>query len=216
MPASNLPSSLPGFGRSCLASRSTALDRPGGAVKPSVPTMTRHRPPGSLPLRAQENSLVVMRNKVVETLAVAGAATEPGRRPAVVAASATVNPELSDRPKRRTFSAQEKLRILGEADRATAMGEIGALLRREGLYSSVLSDWRRQRKAGAFEALRPVKRGPKTAEPNPLSAELADLHRENGRLKRRLDRAEAIIDLQKKLSEMLGISLAPIDSDGTT
>ena len=159
---------------------------------------------------------MVMPNKVVETLAAAGAGTESGRRPAVVSAPAAVNPELLDRPKRRTFSAQEKLRILSEADRATAMGEIGALLRREGLYSSALSDWRRQREAGAFEALRPVKRGPKARESNPLSAELADLHRENGRLKRRLDRAEAIIDLQKKLSEVLGISLAPIDSDDTT
>jgi len=139
---------------------------------------------------------VVMPNKVVETLVAAGAGTEAGRRPAVVAAPAAANPELLDRPKRRTFSAQEKLRILGEGDRATAMGEIGALLRREGLYSSALSDWRRQREAGAFEALRPVKRGPKVAESNPLAAELVDLHRENGRLKRRLDRAEAIIDLQ--------------------
>jgi cell shape-determining protein MreC len=64
--------------------------------------------------------------------------------------------------------------------------------------------------------LRPVKRGPKAAESNPLASELADLHRENGRLKRRLERAEAIIGLQKKLSEVLGISLAPIDSDDAT
>jgi len=159
---------------------------------------------------------VVMPNKVVETLAAAGAATEEGRRPAVVAAPAAVNPELSDRPKRRTFSAQEKLRILGEADRATEAGDIGALLRREGLYSSALTEWRRQREAGAFQALRPVKRGPKAAVANPLAAALAEMGRENSRLKRRLDRAEAIIDLQKKLSEVLGISLAPIDSDGTT
>jgi transposase len=159
---------------------------------------------------------VVMLNKVVEPLAAAGAATEEGRRPAVVAAPAAVNPELSDRPKRRTFSAQEKLRILGEADRATEAGDIGALLRREGLYSSALTEWRRQRESGAFQALRPVKRGPKAAVANPLAAALAEMGRENSRLKRRLDRAEAIIDLQKKLSEVLGISLAPIDSDGTT
>ncbi len=159
---------------------------------------------------------MVMPNKVVEPLVAAGAATEVGRRPAGVAAPAAVNPELSDRPKRRTFSAQEKLRILGEADRATEAGAIGALLRREGLYSSALTDWRRQREAGAFQALGPVKRGPKAAEANPLSAELTDLRRENGRLQQRLDRAEAIIDLQKKLSEVLGISLAPLDSDGTS
>ncbi|MEI8397365.1 MAG: IS3 family transposase [Rhodospirillaceae bacterium] len=116
-----------------------------------------------------------------------------------MAAPAAVNPELSDRPKRRTFSAQEKLRILGEADRATEAGDIGALLRREGLYSSALTEWRRQREAGAFQALRPVKRGPKSAEANPLAAALAEMGRENSRLKRRLERAEAIIDLQKKL-----------------
>jgi len=159
---------------------------------------------------------VVMPNKVVEPLVAAGAGTEVGRRPAVVAAPAAVNPELSDRPKRRTFSAQEKLRILGEADLATEAGAIGALLRREGLYSSALTEWRRQRDAGALNALRPVRRGPKTIEPNPLAADLAAAHRNIARLQQRLDRAEAIIDLQKKLSEVLGISLAPIDSDGTS
>ena len=158
---------------------------------------------------------MVMPNKVVEPLVAAGAATEVGRRPAVVAAPAAVNPELSDRPKRRTFSAQEKLRILGEADRATEPGDIGALLRREGLYSSALTEWRRQRDAGSLNALRPVRRGPKTIEPNPLAVDLATAHRNIARLQQRLDRAEAIIDLQKKLSEVLGISLAPIDSDGT-
>ena len=159
---------------------------------------------------------MVMPNKVVEPLVAAGAGTEVGRRPAVVAAPAAVNPELSDRPKRRTFSAQEKLRILGEADLATEAGAIGALLRREGLYSSALTEWRRQRDAGALNALRPVRRGPKTIEPNPLAADLAAAHRNIARLQQRLDRAEAIIDLQKKLSEVLGISLAPIDSDGTS
>ena len=157
---------------------------------------------------------MVMPNKVVEPLIAAGASTEAGRRPAVVEAPAAANPELSDRPKRRTFSAKEKLRILAEADRAAETGDIGALLRREGLYSSALTDWRRQRDAGAFEALSPAKRGPKVEEPNPLAGELSDMRRENARLKHRLDRAEAIIDLQKKVSELLGIPMAPIDSDG--
>jgi transposase-like protein len=156
-----------------------------------------------------------MPNKVVDAPFAAGVATEVGRRPAGVATPAATNPELSDRPKRRTFSAQEKLRILAEADQATAPGDIGALLRREGLYSSALTDWRRQRDAGAFEALRPVKRGPKVAEPNPLAAELAEMRRENSRLKQRLSRAEAIIDLQKKVSELLGIPPAPTESDDT-
>ena len=80
---------------------------------------------------------------------------------------------MSDRPRRRTFTAQDKLRILAETDRAMETGGIGAILRREGLYSSALTDWRRQRDAGAFTALVPGKRGPKTAEANSLSAEVA-------------------------------------------
>ncbi len=78
-------------------------------------------------------------------------------------------------------------------------------MRREGLYSSALTDWRRQRDAGALEALRPVARGPKAAEPNPLAAEHAQLQRDNRLLKKRLERAEAIIELQKKLALLLGL-----------
>ena len=115
------------------------------------------------------------------------------------AAPASASPELSDRPRRRTFTAQDKLRILAETDRAAETGGIGAILRREGLYSSALTDWRRQRDAGAFSALAPGKRGPKTAEPNPLAAEMAVLQRDNARLTQRLACAEAIIDIQKKL-----------------
>jgi transposase-like protein len=130
-----------------------------------------------------------------------------------VAVPASASPELSDRPRRRTFTAQDKLRILAETDRAADTGGIGAVLRREGLYSSTLTDWRRQRNAGAFSALAPGKRGPKTAEPNPLAAELALVQRDNSRLQRRLTRAEAIIDLQKKVAELLGIPLAPSDGE---
>ena len=136
-----------------------------------------------------------------------------GRRPTVVAAAASASPELSDRPRRRTFTAQDKLRILAETDRAAETGGIGAILRREGLYSSALTDWRRQRDAGAFGALDPGKRGPKTGEPNPLSAEVAGLQRENARLTRRLTRAEAIIEIQKKVAALLGIPLAPSDGE---
>src|SRR5208282_366595 len=143
----------------------------------------------------------------------AGAATNGGRRPTVVGAPASASPELSDRPRRRTFSAQDKLRILAETDRAAASGGIGAILRREGLYSSALTDWRKQRDAGAFGALSPAKRGPKTAEPNPLAAELARVQRDNARLALRLKRAEAIIELQKKVAELLGIPLAPSDNE---
>jgi transposase len=140
--------------------------------------------------------------------AVSGAVTNGGRRPTVVAAPATASPELSDRSRRRTFTAQDKLRILAETDRAADTGGIGAILRREGLYSSALTDWRGQRDAGAFGALAPAKRGPKTAEPNPLAAELAQVQRDNVRLTLRLKRAEAIIELQKKVAELLGIPLA--------
>jgi len=139
----------------------------------------------------------------------AGAATNGGRRPTLVAAPASASPELSARPRRRTFTAQDKLRILAESDRAAETGGIGAILRREGLYSSALTDWRRQRDAGAFGALAPAKRGPKTSERNPLAAQLALVQRDNARLTLRLKRAEAIIELQKKAAELLGIPLAP-------
>jgi len=129
----------------------------------------------------------------------AGAATNDGRRPTVVVAPASVSPELSDRPRRRTFTARDKIRILAETDRAAETGGIGAILRREGVYSSSLTEWRKQRDAGAFGALAPAKRGPKAAEPSPLAAKLALAQRDNARLTLRLKRAEAIIDLQKKL-----------------
>ena len=124
----------------------------------------------------------------------AGVGIDGGRRPTVVPALASASPELSDRPRRRTFTAQDKLRILAETDRAAETGGIGAILRREGLYSSNLADWRRQRDAGAIGGLSPAKRGPKAAEPNPLAAELARLQQDNARLTRRLTRAEAIIE----------------------
>src|ERR1017187_4135828 len=128
-----------------------------------------------------------------KTLAAAGGETIVGLQPSSLSAPAAASPELLDRPRRRTFTAQDKLRILGEADRAAGVpGGVGAIVRREGLYSSALSDWRRQRAAGAFEALSPAKRGPKTTEPNPLAAELALSRRDNLRLKQRLERAETI------------------------
>jgi transposase len=152
---------------------------------------------------------VVMPNQV----AAAGAGTEGGRRPTVVPAPVAANPEISGRPQRRTFSAVEKLRILKEADQAAGSGAIGALLRRHGLYSSSLSEWRRQRDAGTLGALMPVRRGPKAPLSNPLSAELADARRDITRLRQRLQRAEAIIEVQKKLADLLGIPLAPIEPD---
>ena len=82
-------------------------------------------------------------------------------------------------------------------DQAAGTGDIGAILRREGLYSTTLTDWRRQREAGTLGALTPARRGPKVSPPHPLTAELAKARQENARLRQRLERAEAIIDLQK-------------------
>jgi transposase-like protein len=134
-----------------------------------------------------------------------------------VSPPAAADPEMSERPKRRTFTAQQKLRILEETDRATGSGEVGAILRREGLYSSSLTDWRRQRAAGTLTALTPAKRGPKPEAAHPLAAELAAERRKTAALQKRLDQAEAIIDVQKKISALLGISLPPTDdTDGTS
>ena len=143
----------------------------------------------------------------------AGDGTNGGRRPTVVPAPAATSPELSERPRRRNFTAQDKLRILAETDRAANTGGIGAILRRENIYSSALTDWRKQRDAGALGALVPLKRGRKMPETNPLAAELAVVQRDNARLSRRLARAEAIIELQKKVAELLGIPLAPSDDE---
>ena len=102
-----------------------------------------------------------------------GGGTDGGRRPEVVAPPASATPELQERPRRRSFTAADKLRILGEVERAAGVrGGGGAIMRREGLYSSALSDWRLQRDAGAFGALSPVKRGRKPAGANPLAGEL--------------------------------------------
>ena len=139
--------------------------------------------------------------------------TAAGAVTTIVTAPAAVSPEISERPRRRTFTVQDKLRILAETDRAADTGQIGAILRREGLYSSILGDWRRQREAGAIGALAPVRRGPKIAEPNPLAAELAVSRKDNAHLTLRLARAEAIIELQKKVADLLGIPLAQSDNE---
>ena len=125
--------------------------------------------------------------------------------PAPLAAS----PELAARPRRRTFTAADKLRILAATDRALETGGVGAVLRREGVYSSTLCDWRRQRDAGSLGALTPSRRGPKVSVANPLAAKVALLEKDNARLARCLARAEAIIDVQKKLADLLGIPMTP-------
>jgi len=147
--------------------------------------------------------------------AATGAAASGGRRPTSVAAPVAASPELADRPRRRTFTAQDKLRILADTDRAAATGGIGAILRREGIYSSALTDWRRQRDSGAFEALKPLRRGPKPVVAPPPDADLGQLRRENARLRQRLEHAEAIIGIQKKVAALLGIPMATSEGDET-
>jgi transposase len=110
------------------------------------------------------------------------------------------NTEVVAKAKRKRFTAAEKLRILREVDACQGSGEIGGLLRREGIYSSYLTTWRRQRERGELDGLSPQKRGPK---PNPEAIELAKLRRENERLQERLRQAELIIDVQKKVAQML-------------
>jgi transposase-like protein len=108
------------------------------------------------------------------------------------------DPEVPEKRPRRKFTAQYKLRILEEADACKEPGQIGALLRREGLYSSNLNTWRRQKEKGLLEALSPKKRGRKEKEKNSLAPRVAQLERENERLRNKLKQAEIIIDVQKK------------------
>ena len=124
------------------------------------------------------------------------------------------DPEVSQVAKRRRFSADYKLNILRQADTCSQSGDIAAILRREGLYASHLSTWRRQREAGSLQALKPKTRGRKPAQKNPLAAENARQQMEIKRLELRLKKAEIIIDVQKKVSEILGITLnSPEESD---
>ena len=129
----------------------------------------------------------------------------PGSAPPVSPPSA--NSEVLPRARRRTFSNADKRRILQAADSCTKPGEIGALMRREGVYSSSLSTWRRQREAADLAALAPVKRGPK-ADPHRAEAlHIAQLTRERDNFKLRLDKALLVIDVQKKLAALLGNSM---------
>ena len=111
------------------------------------------------------------------------------------------------RAKRRQFSSAERQRILQAADRCTQPGEIGALLRREGIYSSILSTWRSQRKAAELTALAAQKRGPKPDLQRADAQRIAQLSRDNARLQSQLDKALLVIDVQKKVSVLLGLTI---------
>lgn len=123
------------------------------------------------------------------------------------------DPEVSATAKRRTFTAKYKLRILKEVEESSAPGAIGEIVRREGLYSSHLTEWRKQRDGGALVALG-AKRGRKLTR-NPLADEVEKLRGEVARLGSRLEQAEAIIDIQKKVSSLLGIPLKSYELGGS-
>ena len=174
-----------------------------------------------------------MEKDIVREVSAAGlCGTEGGRRPTGVPHSpaatvgeragpvkdrshepaAAANIEVREKPVRRRFAADYKLRIVREADACTQSGQLGALLRREGLYASHLTTWRRQRDAGALAALKPQRRGRKPQTVSPLTADNERLRRENERLTARLKQAETIIDVQKKVCELLGLTPAAPNS----
>jgi len=133
-------------------------------------------------------------------------ATEPATPP-------RPDPEVVADAKRRTFSAEYKQRLLAEADAAAAQpGAIGALLRREGLYSSHLVTWRRERQAGILKGLTPHKRGPKSKR-SPQEEEIQKLRRKNQRLTEELRKAEIVIEVQKKVGALLGWPLPKADPE---
>jgi transposase-like protein len=148
----------------------------------------------------------------------AGERSEPQRSAATAeagAAGSSSRPgsEVVAKAKRRTFSTEYKIRILEEVDAASATpGGVGALLRREGLYSSHLVSWRRERQAGILEALKPRKRGPRS-ERNPLAEENEKLRRQLGQLTEKLRKAEIIIDVQKKVAALLGHPIPDADPE---
>jgi transposase-like protein len=123
----------------------------------------------------------------------------------------TVATEVVAKATRRRFTAADKLRVLREADRCTKPGELGALLRREGLYTSHLSAWRAARQRGELAGLTPRRRGPQPQRSDPRDRRITELERDNRRLQARLERAEGLIEVQKKVSQLLGI---PLQSDG--
>ncbi len=154
----------------------------------------------------------------VEMDVVAGPGAEGARRatggpgPVTTSRPPDPEPEVPATVQRRRFSAAYRLRILKAADACKKPGEVGALLRREGLYSSLLTNWRRQREAGALREMRERRRGPK---PRSVDPRMKQLEAENRRLQRKLQRAETIITLPKKVAEILGVPLRPLDDDET-
>lgn len=127
-----------------------------------------------------------------------------------ITVAANPDPEVVAQAKRRHFTAEYKQRILAAADLAKGSGGIGALLRREGLYSSLLATWRRERDAGVLQALTPHKRGPKSKR-DPVAEEMQQLRRETARLTEELRKAAIVIDIQKKVATLLGRPILAVD-----
>ena len=169
--------------------------------------------------------------KTMNNMQTPAAVTEGGRRPTDVTAAGGVptytkvglpppngnpsppNPEILAKPERRRFTKAYKLDILSQVDACSGVGQIGALLRREGLYSSYLGNWRLQRSQGLLDNAATKKR---TAKPTSHhAARVTQLERENARLKARLRQTELILDIQKKASEILGIPLKALDNEGS-
>lgn len=133
-----------------------------------------------------------------------------GARVGESAAPTAAETEVVAKAQRRRFTAEYKRRIVREADRCSTPGAIGALLRREGLYSSHLTTWRAARDRGELEGLAPKKRGPKAPPPDPRDKKIAEQEREIGKWRKRAERAEALVEVQKKVAALLG---TPFDSE---
>ena len=127
---------------------------------------------------------------------------------AVPFVASSPDPEVPEKAQRRRFSAEDKKRILGDVDRARGHGGIGAVLRREGIYSSTLYSWRKERDAAVDQAFS-QKRGPQTRR-NPLAGENEKLRRQNERLQAELEKAHIVIDVQKKVAKLLGYPIAEV------
>ena len=132
---------------------------------------------------------------------------EASGRPPVGAGAET---EVVAKAQRRQFSAEYKRRIVREADRCTTLGAIGGLLRRQGLYSSYLTTWRAARDRGELEGLAPQQRGPKVVPPDPRDKKIAEQERELGKWRKRAERAEALVEVPKKVAALLG---TPLDDE---
>lgn len=138
---------------------------------------------------------------------------DPGNSAQVTRILNTPDPEVTETTARRKFTTAYKLRILHEADACSEPGQTGELLRREGLYSSHLATWRKQRRMAILEAVSPKKRGAKTKEKNPLAVQVAHLEKQNRILQAKLHKDELIIEAQKKISEILSLDQSLSDNE---